>query len=54
MRKLIEYPSQALRLVHEGQIMVLISNDVEKVSQAIVDIPILIVSGISLDFQFPP
>ena len=44
MKKLIQYPSQAINFVHEGQIMVLMSNDIEKVSNAIQYIPFMSVS----------
>ena len=44
MRKLIEYPSQALGLVHEGQLIVLMSNDLEKVVNAVYYLAYLAVS----------
>ena len=56
MKKLIEYPSQALGIVHEGQLMVLISNDVEKVANALYYIAFLAVgesTSILSNFLFP-
>ena len=44
MKKLIEYPTQAINLVHKGQMLVLISNDVQKVANAILYIPSMAVS----------
>ena len=44
MRKLIKYPSQALNYIEKGQLMVLMTNDVEKIAIANVYMQVIPVS----------
>ena len=54
MKKLIKYPSQALSYIHEGQIMVLMSNDIEKVSIALMRFQVLVVREKLKKYVFYP
>ena len=49
-KKLVQYPPQAMNYLHEGQMMVLLSNDIEKISNTTNYLPFMAVSFIFISF----